>query len=488
MRRFDEKGRPTEEARADEARLQAQFSGYRGVDEAYVHAGTEALERWWDWKFGIRIHWSAYSVTGTGPESWPLTSRRGGDPLFREQYEQIARWWNPMDFDADAWCDLFARAGLKYFTFTSKHHDGFSMFDTKTRVKRRVLHAGPRAGEIIECDLAYSVTEGPFGRDVVGELISAARARDLGVGLYFSHIDWFDSDFRIDEWNYQVQDALYAGNFPYTRETDPEGFARMIARHREQLRELATNYGKLDLLSLDMSFPDNGRVHGIREDLLETIRMVRRLQPGVLMRHRGIDVYGDYKTPERTFNQSAVPDAPIDKPWQVIYPGSTHFSHVWHDAYHPVSWLITNLIDTVSRGGNFQVGYGPMPDGTWAPEVVRRLEAMGAWMATHGEAIYDTRPNQPYAEGDVVRYTRSRDGRTVYAFLMDIPDRPWVSGALDLPGIHAKADSPIRLLGSDATFAYTQDERGVRIQLPEWFANPEKRPSEIACALEIRAA
>lgn len=488
MVRFDNQGTPTPEALADEQQLQAQFSGYRGVDEDYVHAGTAALERWWDRKFGIRIHWSLYAITGTGPESWPLTARQGGDPLFREQYEQLAEWWTPSRFDAEAWCDLFTRAGLKYFTFTTKHHDGFSMFDTQTKVKRRVVHTGPNAGKIADCDLHYSITEGPFGRDVVGELAAAAHRRGIGVGFYFSHIDWFDADFRIDSWNYQVQDELYAGNFPYTRDTDPEGFARMLRRHREQIRELVTNYGEIELLSLDMNFPDNGRVHGIRDDLIATVKMARRLQPEMLIRHRGIDVYGDYWTPERTFNQTAVPGAPVEKPWQVIYPGSKHFSHVWQDAYHPVDWLITNLIDTVARGGNFQVGYGPMPDGTWAPEVVRRLEAVGRWLEIHGEGIYATRPNLPYAEGDTVRYTQSKDGRIVYAFLLKSIDRPYTPGALELHGIRAQPGSEIRMLGNDHSFRYTQDEQALRIELPSWFADPEKRPSDIACAFRIEVA
>ena len=176
-KRFDAAGRPTPEALADEQDLQARYPGYRGVDADYVHAGSEALERWWDKKFGIRIHWSLYSITGNGPESWPLHMPETGTPEFRQQYEELYKWWNPSRYNADEWCDLFVRAGLKFFSFTTKHHDGFSMYDTQTRVKKRRIHTGPDAGKIVDCDLRYSIMESPFKRDIVRELTDAARRR-----------------------------------------------------------------------------------------------------------------------------------------------------------------------------------------------------------------------------------------------------------------------------------------------------------------------
>lgn len=484
-RGFDDSGRPTPDALCEEEELQKLFPAYRGVDDDYVHAGRDALERWWDWKFGIRVHWSIYSVTGSGNESWPLG--KPGDVDFREQYESLARWWNPSLYKADEWCDLFARAGLRYFTFTTKHHDGFSMFDTKTKVRRRFVHAGPNAGRIAECDLHYSITEGPFGRDVVRELVDAARARDLGIGLYFSHIDWFDCDFRIDECNY-IKDPAY------TRQSDPEGFRRMMARHREQIREICANYGKVDLLSFDMGFPDgidkrahgNGLLHGIRDDIVETVKMARRLQPGMLMRRRGIDPYGDYKTPE-----GVVPTDPEaaaggqDMPWQVIYPGSDCFSHKWHDHYKPASWVITNLIDITSKGGNFQVGYGPMPTGEWAPGIVRRLEEVGRWLNVNGEGIYCTRPYRVFKEGDSVRFTRTKDRKTVYAFILGWPEGPFAGGPVRLESVRAKPGSAITMLGLDHRFKYTQDDKTLAIEIPDWFRDPAKRPCEIAYAFKI---
>jgi alpha-L-fucosidase len=161
---------------------------------------------------------------------------------------------------------------------------------------------------------------------------------------------------------------------------------------------------------------------------------------------------------------------------------------VWHDEYHPVSWLITNLIDTVSRGGNFQVGYGPMPDGTWAPEIERRLEAVGQWLKIHGEGIYHTRPCATYGEGDLIRYTQSKDGRHVYAFVMGWPDAAFAGGQLRLEAVRAARDAQIELLGLDHTFKFTQDDAHLCIELPHWLCDPEKRPGDCAVAFKIPVA
>lgn len=478
------------QALTEEAELQKKYPGYRGVDEDYLHAGKQALERCWDWKFGIRIHWSLYSITGNGEESWPLTSAKGSSPVFRQQYEELYKWWNPSLFNADEWMELFLRAGLKFFVFTTKHHDGFSMYDTRTKVKKRLIHTGPDAGKIVDCDLHYSIMETPFKRDIVKELVEAGRRRSLGIGLYFSHIDWFDPDFRIDQWNYQRDTN-------YTRQSDPEGFRRMIARHREQVKELCSNYGRIDLLSFDMGFPGGikgiddcslglGTEHKIRDELVKTVKMARRLQPQMLLRRRGIDPYGDYKTPERV-----VPDSPEavaegqGMPWQVIYPGSRHFSHIWGDEYKPASWIIENLADITAKGGNFQVGYGPGPDGRWDPHIVQRLEEVGDWLKVNGEAIYATRPCKNFKEGKNIRFTRSKDHKFIYVIILNWPQLPFSNVWLKLKSVRARRGSSIRMLGLGHNFQYTQEERVLSIQIPEWLADPEKQPCKHAYVFRI---
>jgi alpha-L-fucosidase len=214
--------------------------------------------------------------------------------------------------------------------------------------------------------------------------------------------------------------------------------------------------------------------------------MIRRLQPQVLLRDRGIQPYGDYCTPERT-----VPADPHDPgttqglPWKVIFPGSKNFSYLWADEYKPASWLIENLIDITAKGGNFQVGYGPGPTGQWDQQVVRELEAIGAWLKINGEGIYATRPYRVFHEGPNIRYTRSKDARTVYAFLTNWQDS---TAAVRLEAVRAKSGSEIKMLGLDRSFMYTQDEHGLTIEIPGWFAQASKRPCQTAYAFKIVAA
>jgi len=477
IKKFNSSGQLTPEAIESEKQLQQLFSAYRGVDDDYAHAGTDALERWRDWKFGIRIHWSIYSMIGNGPESWPLSIAFGnnGTPTIRAQYEELYKFWNPCFFDSEAWCDLFVKSGLKFFVFTTKHHDGFSMYGTKTKVKKRRVHIGPDTGKIIDCDLHYSIMDTPFKRDIVKELIDSARKQNIGIGLYFSHIDWFDSDFRIDQWGYQLDNN-------YTKQSDPEGFKRMILRHRQQICEILSNYGKIDDLSLDMHFDDLGRKHGIHDEIIETIKMARRLQPDIMIRERGIGPYGDYTTPERTIPQS--PADIRDMPWQVIYPGGKHFSFQWGDDYKPAEWIIKNLIDITAKGGCFQVGYGPRPDGRWDAEIVHRLTEVGDWLRVNGEGIYATRPYKIFEEGPNIRYSRSKDNKFVYAFVMNWPDEPISGGNIALKAVRAKSNSQIKMLGLDHNFDYTQNKDVLNITVPVWFGNLN-RPCKFAHCFKI---
>ena len=188
------------------------------VEPGYQHVSRNGLEAWRDMKFGLRIHWGLYSIPPVGPESWPLTRH---DMAWDGRYYQNYKTWDPKGFDADAWMSLMKRGGMKFFVFTTKHHEGFSMFDTKTRVKR-FIYAGPNAGKIEDCDLAYSIMETPFHRDVVKEWCDAARCDGIAPGLYFSHIDWYDADFRIDRWHPLLR---FVKNLSYRPEDDPQALA-----------------------------------------------------------------------------------------------------------------------------------------------------------------------------------------------------------------------------------------------------------------------
>ena len=159
-------GARSETAPTDSPTPQRRMPSKTEVESDYRHPSPEALERWYDLKYGFRIHWGLYAVKPVGPESWPLTSN-GLD--FMAWYHQQYQTWNPTGFDAKAWIAFMQRGGMKFFVFTAKHHEGFCMFDTATRVKKRFVYTGPNAGSIEDVDLAYSIMETPFKVEVEKE-------------------------------------------------------------------------------------------------------------------------------------------------------------------------------------------------------------------------------------------------------------------------------------------------------------------------------
>ena len=152
-------------------------------------------------KFGVRIHWGVYCKLGYGCNaSWPFVRADGGHPGLndeqREQYQNFYKTFNPAKFNADDWMELFQSNGIKVVAFTTKHHDGFSMFDTHTRVRRRVNWTAPGGPKIEDCNFTYSIMDSPYHRDIVKEVTDAARRHGIKIDLYFSWPDWYDADFR----------------------------------------------------------------------------------------------------------------------------------------------------------------------------------------------------------------------------------------------------------------------------------------------------
>ena len=454
----------------------------------YRNAPRSAYEAFRDMKFGVRIHWGIYSIWHRGRESWPFLDMSFDD---RQQYNQLYKTWNPTGFDAGTWMNLFKESGMKMFAFTSKHHEGFSMFDTKTRVRQRANWTAPGGPAIESCDLAYSIMETPFRRDVVKELCDAAHMHGIKIDLYFSHPDWYDADFRpYVYYPLQVPSSLQLTSAQEVDETKkllgnrwvtvpdptPEQAARMMARHRAQLVELLTNYGTIDMVCLDMWL---GR--SLWPELRKTILQLRQLQPNVMFRDRGIGNYGDYYTPERVVpgdKQTA------DAPWFVIYPLGTDFSYEADAAKHKgTEWIVHNLVDSVAKGGGFMVGVGPSAEGEFHPEAQRQLRAAGDWLKINGEGIYGTRPRDGtlWSEGEMIRYTRSKDRRWVYAFSLQ-----WPGKQLLLTSVMPRAGSEIHLLGYREPSRWNYDgSRGLTISLPDNLQDANHQPGRYAWTFKI---
>jgi alpha-L-fucosidase len=457
----------------------------------YHSAPASAYEAFQDMKFGARVHWGIYSIWHRGNESWPFLPMSFED---RQAYNQLYKTWNPAGFDADAWIGAFKESGMRMFTFTTKHHEGFSMFDTKTRVKSRANWTASAGPAIESCDLAYSIMETPFRRDVVKELCDAAHKRDMKIDLYFSHPDWYDADFRpyvthpfqipssakwMNQRDQEMTKARLGGHAVIVPDPTDAEVKRMMERHRAQLVELLSNYGKIDMLCLDMWLGPR-----VWPELRKTVLELRQIQPDVMLRNRGIGNYGDYYTPERVIPSSRTVS---DKPWFCIYPLGTDFSYE-PDArkYKGTQWIIRNLADTVAKGGGLEIGIGPSAHGEFHPEAIRQMKGAGAWLKVNGEAIYATRAREGtlWSEGESVRYTRSKDLRFVFAILTE-----WPGTQVVLKAVRPKAGSKVALLGSDAALSWKFDSaQGTIITLPANLQEVANRPCEYAWSLKFETA
>ncbi len=319
------------------------------------------MTTWFDQaRFGMFIHWGPASQHGW-ELSWPLVGGVGALPNSQNvgvnEYHAAATTFNPVKFDARELARTARRAGMQYGVLTSKHHDGFAMFHTR------------------QSD--WSVEHSPFKRDIVREYTDAFRAEGLKVGLYFSLLDWHHPDYP----------AFVETDKPYRwgqwRRSTPEQWNRFVEFMFAQMRELLTNYGKIDLLWFDGGWERTPEEWKSRE----FVAMIRSLQPGVIINDR-IPGHGDYQTPEQ-----AVPPKPIEGPWETCLTINNSWGYNPSDTdLKSTRTLIHTLCEVAGKGGNLLLNVSPMGDGTLPIEHRERLDAIGEWMSRNAEAIVGTEP------------------------------------------------------------------------------------------------
>ncbi len=371
------------------------------------------ISEWQDLKFGLMMHWGTYSQWGV-VESWsicnePWIDRKGADYIqYKADYQALNKTFNPTKFDPESWAELAKESGMKYFVFTTKHHDGFCMYDTK--------------------ETEYSITgkDCPFSAnpkaDITGELVKSFRKQGLWTGLYFSKPDWHCDDYWAHEW------ATPDRNVNYDPQKHPERWQKYCDFTRRQLHEITHNYGDIDILWLDGGWirPEWSIDEEVRDwlgcqgwvqdiDMKRVAADARASNPDLIIVDRSVHgKYENYRTPEQE-----VPDTLLPYPWETCMSMGDSWSYVATDNYKSSNKLIHLLIDIVSKGGNFLLNIGPSPEGELPQTAVERLHDMGAWLKTNGKAIYGTRPLYPYSCGDV-RFTQSKTG-TRYALIL-LPD------------------------------------------------------------------
>jgi alpha-L-fucosidase len=416
------------------------------------------LAQWSDWKFGLILHWGIYSVLGI-VESWTLCSEDWikrpagvGYVEWKQRYEQLRTQFNPVKFDPAQWADAADAAGMRYLVFTTKHHDGFCMFDTAQTAYRVTApdvpyHANPRA-------------------NIAKAVFDAFRQRGFGIGAYFSKADWHHPDYWSPLW------ATPTRNNNYDVGKYPEMWQRFVGFTHAQIGELTTQYGRIDLMWLDAGWV-NANAHPDAKayssdvpwaqdiDMPGLAAIARRNQPGIVLVDRDVGgPYENYRTPEQT-----VPDRPLPYPWETCMTMGGSWSWNPHDKYKSPRELVHTLVGIVAKGGNLLLGVGPQPDGELPAVALDRLRAIGAWMRVNGPAIHGSRAIAPYAE-DRFRFTQGSDGSVNAIWLADEGEQG-PPASLVLRAFRPAPDAKLRVLGADGELAWKQRGDDIQIEFPE---------------------
>ncbi|MCK9303403.1 MAG: alpha-L-fucosidase, partial [Bacteroidales bacterium] len=398
----------------------------------------------------------------------------------KEDYEKLQTTFNPILFDPELWADAAAKAGMKYVVFTTKHHDGFCMFDTKTTdykitSDKTPFHSNPKA-------------------NVTLEIFNAFRQHDFLIGAYFSKPDWHSEYYWWKK--YSTPDR----NVNYDPDEYPERWNKFVQYTHTQIDELLTDYGRIDILWFDggwvkkvnkteiekfyTNFGKSSESGFLKRKLVnqdikmdEIVANARKKQPGIIVVDRA--VYGknqNYLTPE-----NRVPEKTLPYPWESCIIAGGGWSYAFDAKYMTGREGISLLVDIVSKGGNLLLNIAPSPQGTWDEGAYKLLKEYGDWMQVNSEAIYSTIPLEPYKEGNVC-YTQTKDG-TRYAIYLSQEGEDVPPSKIVLPTLKLERGQKAVLLGTKTKLKVKETNLGTEITIPEKYC--KQPPCKYAWVIKI---
>ncbi len=425
-----------------------------GAQENEIHQRSEVyewpteelvvknLKQWQDLKFGVLFHWGLYSVPGM-VESWAICDENWITRDSTRTYQQYMDWYfglaeelRPTKFDPAQWAAACRDAGMKYMIFTTKHHDGFCMFDsheTDFTIAKHAFKDDPR-------------------RDVLKHVLDAFREHQFTIGTYFSKPDWHSQYYWWDVY------AKKGRNVNYPVDQHPWRWQQYKKFTHNQINEITSRYGKVDILWLDGGWVAKEN-RGQDLDMPELARIARTNQPGIIIVDRTIHgPYENYQTPERT-----IPEQQLNFPWESCITLSDDWGWVPRPRFKSPEKVIETLVEIVAKGGNLVLGVGPTPEGLIEPEAVSRLKKIGQWLSVNGKAIYNTTITSHYNEGNIW-FTQSKDGQKHYAIYLlnegqTLPAT--ISWSQNLP------KKSIRLLSNGKKLKYNMNGNNVTVSLPK---------------------
>jgi alpha-L-fucosidase len=425
-------------------------SNSQEISNQLMENQSEKMAWWQEARFGMFIHWGVYAVpagehkgeTTTGNSEWIMLHMR----IPVSEYQEYATQFNPVNYDPEKWVLAAKNAGMKYIVITSKHHDGFALFDSK----------------VSNWDIADAT---PYKNDLLKPLVEACRKHDMKIGLYYS---------QAQDWTHPGGSARVEKKWDPRQEGDMDEYIDNIAI--PQVKEILSAYD-IDILWWDtcdgMTFERADRLLEVLDqypDVISNNRLICNKHADI---PEGITIparyTGDFVTAERN-----IPSTGLDHDYENCQTMQKSWGYNKVDqAWKTPEFLLKNLIENASLGGNFLLNVGPMADGTFPPQVNERLQYIGKWMDTNSESIYGTKAN-PFTEtpwGKCTRKALAENKTRLYLHLYEIPG----DGILTISETGLQPSNAFLLSDPGTTLKFSQDNDGVRIPLPEK-ANDEVVP------------